>query len=99
MTRMSMYVVPVSEKTVVAYLHGYDNGAHGKCGFTDRIRVKLETKYQIEYRACGWPEQIQRYAEKTNLDWLQAFNVIGGEVLNDESKKANKKKSKKATKR
>jgi hypothetical protein len=78
-----MYVCPVDRHGIVSYLHGYEAGTKGECGFTALLRKKLEQKYDIKHEACGWPDQVSRYAESRELDWLQAFLFLASEVVNE----------------
>ena len=84
LTRTSMFVCPVNKDNIVSFLHGYEAGAQGKCNFTELISQRFETQYKVKRTACGWPHEIEQYAENRDLDWLQGFVFMASEVLNAE---------------
>lgn len=80
-TRPGMYINPIDDKNIVSFIHGYEVGTKYKCNFTQLLKDELSHKYKISYRNDGWPGQITRFAGKHSLDWVEAFQMIGLEIL------------------
>jgi hypothetical protein len=89
----STYVVGVEEKSVMAFILGYQRGAGRKFDLTLELRKHFEEKLDTKYSNDGWPGQIRRYSFKKCQDWVftfrrEALNVLardGG--LNDKMKR------------
>ena len=80
-TRMGMYVCPSDRANVVAFLHGYEHGAAGKCQFTKNLGEHIAKKHRVKSGALGWADQIARLAERRSLDWMEMYLLVSSEVL------------------
>jgi len=73
----------VIDKASLLFLDGYELGSQGECSFTKVLSKTLEEKCGIRTYAAGWPGQIERYAKKLDIDWMQGFHLVASEVLNE----------------
>jgi hypothetical protein len=80
-TRMSMFVCPSDRANVVAFLHGYEYAAGGGCEFTKELSRHLESRYRIKCYATGWPDQVDRLAERQSMQWMEVYLLVSSEVL------------------
>src|SRR6266851_9006473 len=80
-TRMGMFVCPCHRQNVVAFLHGYEFGTGTKCAFTKALSDNLHQRHRIKPGSLGWPNQIERLAEKLSLDWMEVYLLVSSEVL------------------
>ena len=83
LTRMEMYIYPCNKQNIVSFITGYESGAQGECTFTQDLSKKLSVKYNIKKYATGWSNQIDRYSEEKNIQWVDAFVLITSELLNE----------------
>lgn len=81
-TRMGMFICPSNKENVIAFIHGYEYGTQNKCLFTKHLKELLENKYQIKYNQFGWPNQIERLAEKREITWMEAYLMVSFEIIN-----------------
>jgi hypothetical protein len=79
--RIRMYIQPINKDTVVAFIYGYEQGRSQTCSFSEEMSMLLQDKHRIVKRAMGWPEQLQRYADKKGVDWIEAFQQISGDLM------------------
>lgn len=79
--RPGMWIQPINQTTVVAFIHGLEAGANDQ-RFTQTLKAYLETTHDLYGSNQGWPRQIQLYAEKMDLDWAAAFFELAAVVLN-----------------
>ena len=82
-TRMGMFVCPSCRENVVAFLHGYEHAADG-CRFTDELSRHVAARYRIKPTAGGWPDQVERLAERRSLTWMEAYFLLSSHVLSIE---------------
>jgi len=80
-TRMGMYICPSNRTGVVAFLHGYQYAAAGKCRFTAALAEHLTKRYRVKGDSLGWEQQISRLAERRSLDWMEVYLLVSSEVL------------------
>ena len=83
LSRMGMYICPSERESVVSFLTGYELGTDGLCTFTDTMSSILAEKYKIKLYATGWPDQLERFAEKNKMNWIQGFELVASEALNE----------------
>lgn len=81
-TRMGMFICPSNRSNVESFLHGYEYGTAGACGFTQALGQHLAERYHVHPEAFGWAYQIARLAESRSLDWMELYLLISPEVLN-----------------
>jgi len=82
-SRMSMYISFVSRESVVSYLHGYEAGSAGRCQFSASLSEWLSARHQIERMAQGWPHQVEVFAQERSLSWIEAYQRVSSEVLQE----------------
>lgn len=75
--RTSMYIHPIYRDTVVAFMHGVDFGKYDKMeSWCTHLTTFISSKYEIFGGALGWPNQIEIYAKKYKIDWVEAFKIL-----------------------
>jgi hypothetical protein len=79
-TRMGMFICPSNRSNVVAFLHGYEYGTAGECRFTEILDQHLAKRHRVKPGALGWPDQIERLAERRSLDWMDVYLLVSSEV-------------------
>lgn len=89
LTRPSMWIHPISETSIVSFIHGFEAGLNDR-PFTSELKEYLELEHDIYGSNKGWPRQILLYAEKRDLEWSAAFMEIGKLLLDRIKKSANK---------
>ena len=86
-SRMLMYVPAVSRESIVSYLHGYEAGSAGRCQFSASLSEWLSARHLIERMAQGWPHQMEVFAKKRSLSWIEAYQLASSEVLQEAIKR------------
>lgn len=85
--RMDMYIQPIDQSTITAFMHGLDIGRNYKLKWTDLVSDYLHETYRIERKAMGWTYQIKVFAKQNKIDWIEAFKVVMGEITKDQIKR------------
>jgi hypothetical protein len=80
-TRMDMFICPSNRAGVVAFLHGYEHATARKCSFTAVLSEHIAKRHRVKAGALGWPDQIDRLAERRSLDWMDVYLLVSSEVL------------------
>jgi hypothetical protein len=80
-SRMGMHICPSDRAGVVAFLHGYEYAAAGRCRFTAALSEHLAKRHRVKAGSLGWPDQIARLAERRSLDWMEVYLLVSSEVL------------------
>ncbi|MEM9671254.1 MAG: hypothetical protein ACFB15_10430 [Cyclobacteriaceae bacterium] len=80
-TRPLMYINDLDKETVIAFVHGLEIGSNKTLNLSDKLSNLVEQKYRIKNRALGWPYQVQKYAEKRDLEWFTGFKELVDELL------------------
>ena len=77
--RTNLFVHPVEEKTIVAYMSGLEAGSdfHFSKGFNEF----LADTYDIYGSNEGWSLQVRLYAEKSRIEFNSAFSLLVQEYL------------------
>ncbi|WP_378410632.1 hypothetical protein [Rhodocytophaga aerolata] len=78
-----MYTGEETKERIVPFLDGYEIGTENQCNFTLLLSKCLKDKYHYEYRALGWPYQIEQFAKKRRISWIAAFKRVSLELLNE----------------
>ncbi|MBD0403498.1 hypothetical protein [Flammeovirga sp. EKP202] len=78
--RLNMYIPSVTKDNIISFIHGYESGKKQN-DLTQTISELLESKYNIEKKACGWPHQIQTYSKRKRLSWVDGFKLIINEII------------------
>ena len=73
--RMGMYIHPTSKETIVSFIHGYEVG-RGNQELTNLISQLLDEQFGIKRKATGWPNQIESYSKKKEINWIEGFKEI-----------------------
>jgi hypothetical protein len=79
--RTSMYTGEETKDRIVPFLNGYEIGTENQCFFTLQLRKCLEDRYYYEYRALGWPYQVDQFAKKRGLSWVSGFKRVSLELI------------------
>lgn len=80
-TRPRMYLYDLDKETVVAFIHGLEIGSNKTINLSGRLSNLVEQKCRMKGGALGWPYQIQKYADKRDLEWFAGFKELVEELL------------------
>ncbi|CAN5292190.1 hypothetical protein BH11PLA2_BH11PLA2_50110 [soil metagenome] len=79
---MGMYLPSIERHTIVSFWMGFIWALRiGKNPFTDLISQHVQHRYRFKCYATGWPNQIERLAEKLNKNWVDTYLQVSAEVL------------------
>ena len=76
LNRPSMYISTVNKDKIVSFMHGADFGKQNKPYWTKKLKEFISTKFNINGGALGWPNQVEIYSQKKNLNWTEAFKKL-----------------------
>ncbi len=77
--RPSMYIGEANKCSIVCFIYGLEFGqfiCEGKSeteSFSSILSKLLEEQYKIKKFATGWSNQVERYAEKNEITFSDAF--------------------------
>lgn len=78
--RPAMWIHPVHQDMIVAFVHGLEAGANDK-RFSNTLKQYLESNHALYGSNQGWIRQIRLYAEKMEKAWESAFFELAAIVL------------------
>lgn len=71
--RTGMYTPGEKRETIIAFLAGYEIGRDKECDFSEKLSSSIKAEYKIDKRNMGWVGQIDRLANKLDLDWVSVL--------------------------
>lgn len=74
--RSAMYVGSITRENIVSFMHGVDFGRGIEPYWTHLLADFIFWKYKIKGGALGWPNQVEIYSKKENMDWPEAFKEL-----------------------
>lgn len=81
-SRMGMYIQPVDQHTVISWIHGYQMGTGGRYKLTDLLSEELSQTYNTgPVSGLGWWAQLERFAERRNVSWIEAFRLVSAPII------------------
>ncbi len=81
-----MYVYKETKNEIIAYMHGYNFGRmepNSKSSILKTFSSFITEKFNIEYRATGWPGQIDVYSKRNHQSWELSFKRLMFLFLSD----------------
>lgn len=80
LNKPSMWIHPVNKSTIVSFINGFEAGINNK-EFTEKLKLHIESKYDVFGSNQGWPNQISIISSNKNEHWNEVFKEIGLHIL------------------
>jgi len=74
--RMPMFIHPITRETIASFIHGVDLGRNTTPNWTFLLGEFISTQYKINGGTLGWPNQVEIYSKRKNLEWVDAFKNL-----------------------